>query len=80
MQLRTVPIDPQHPNRIAVMYGPVVLVQEQTPTLSKPDSEIEIKPAGEPLSFVVSRAKALNMLPFYRVAFGTPYSMYFDLV
>jgi hypothetical protein len=80
MRLRSVPIDRQHPNRVAVMFGPVVLVQEQTSTFGRLDPDTDIKPAGEPLSFVVSGAKAPTMLPFYRVGFGTPYSMYFDLV
>ena len=80
MRLRTMPIDHQHPNRVAVMYGPLVLVQEQTPTLGRLDPETDIKAAGEPLSFVVSGVRTPTMLPFYRIGFGTPYSMYFDLV
>jgi hypothetical protein len=81
MQLRTVPIDRQHPNRIAVMYGPVVLVQEQTPALmlGKLDPQADLKPTGKPLSFVASHAQTPVMEPCYRIGFGTPYSMYFDL-
>jgi uncharacterized protein len=29
MALRTVPIDPQHPERVAIMYGPLVLAQDE---------------------------------------------------
>jgi hypothetical protein len=79
LRLRTVPIDRQHPNRVAVMYGPVVLVQEQRPRLTGPDPGKQIVPAGEALSFVVSAGRT-TMLPFYRIGFNTPYSMYFELV
>ncbi len=34
MQLRSVPIDRQHPNLVALAYGPVVLAQEQFPVLA----------------------------------------------
>ena len=33
MRLALVPIDEQHPHRVAVMFGPVVLVRDQTPIL-----------------------------------------------
>ena len=33
MRLTLAPIDEQHPHRVAVMYGPVVLVRDQTPVL-----------------------------------------------
>jgi uncharacterized protein len=33
MKPRAVPVDPQHPNRIAVMYGPLLMVQDARYTL-----------------------------------------------
>jgi len=82
MRLRTVPIDSRHPNRVAVMVGPVVLVQEQTPRLAigRFDPQADLRAADKPLSFLASRSAAPMLEPFYRIGFGAPYSMYFDLV
>jgi hypothetical protein len=81
MQLRAVPIDRFHPNRVAIAYGPVVLVQEQKPILaiSKQDPQAELKPADKPLQFMGDASNAPLLKPFYRVGYATPYAIYFDV-
>lgn len=80
MQLRTIPIDKQHPNRVAFAYGPVVLVQEQRPTFKFPagDPQSNFKPADEPLRFVGLGSRPPVLQPFYSVGYATPYAIYFD--
>jgi len=81
MALALVPVDPQHPKRVAVMYGPVVLVRDESPRLA---------PSGaNPTDWIVRRGKGLDFSaagqpqggfrPFYTVGPGVPYDMYFDL-
>jgi hypothetical protein len=81
MELMMIPVDRKHPSRIALTYGPVVLVQEQDPKLllSKPNLRPEMKPTGKPLVFATSHAAIPVMKPFYSIGLGRPYSMYFDL-
>ncbi len=81
MKLRTIPIDKQHPRRVAFAYGPVVLVQTTEPTLPIEPAEAAMQfvpDQKEALSFTVAQPKA-SFVPFYRVGKGTPYNMYFDL-
>jgi hypothetical protein len=44
MELRLVPIDMQHPNRVAVMHGPVVLAMQEAccrrPLLMEPGFDL----------------------------------------
>jgi uncharacterized protein len=44
MQLRLVPVDTQHPNRVAVMHGPVVLAMHEAccrrPLLMEPGADL----------------------------------------
>lgn len=81
MQPRTIPIDVQHPNRVAIAYGPVILAQEQKPTLeiSKQDPQAGLKLADQPLHFVGRALPAPLLKPFYQIGYATPYAIYFDL-
>jgi hypothetical protein len=90
MRLRLVPIDKLHPQRVAVMYGPVVLIQDGRYTqrlTSVPGREdLGITRVGSGLQF---RAEAHSksifrpewgvFMPFYEIGQGFPYWMYFDL-
>jgi uncharacterized protein len=82
MQLQLAPIDPQHPNRVAVMYGPVVLVRPDparlvlsAPSLAKSFNSRD----REGLEFELVGQPGGMMLPFYKVGHLQPYTMYFDL-
>ena len=81
MHLRTIPIDKQHLNRVAFTYGPVVLVQEETPRFLVPakNPETRFKPADGPLRFLAQGLHSPMLQPFYSVGYATPYSMYFDI-
>jgi DUF1680 family protein len=93
MQLRLVPVDKQHPNRTALLYGPVVLVQDgrYTRELIRAEGAEELSkqivPTGKPLEFRITDsvpndvfAPAWGMfVPFYQVGREFPYRMYFDL-
>jgi hypothetical protein len=93
MRLRLVPIDTQHPSRSALMYGPVVLVQDgrytRQPNLNRNGSDLakRIVQADKPLEFKVVddlppspfMPSTGAIMPFYRIAAGVPYRMYLDL-
>jgi DUF1680 family protein len=87
-----VPIDKQHPHRVALMYGPVVLVQDGrwSRGLSKAPSDPDLSKwmvrMGKRLEFRVAEQPretfALawgTFMPFYRAGEGIPYRMYHDL-
>lgn len=81
MRLRTVPIDQQNPDRVALVYGPVVLVQKLESTLSQKTGGISLpaKQGSEGLSFSGGPKYTGEFVPFYALGAGTPYNMYFDL-
>src|SRR5208283_4528952 len=81
MQIAFVPIDEQHPHRVAVRYGPVVLVRNQDPILIPKGNDISdwIVARGEPLEFNGVAQPQGTFTPFYKVGKGTPYNMYFDV-
>jgi DUF1680 family protein len=81
MHLALAPIDKQHPNRVAVTYGPVVLVRNQEPILAPTGNAVSgwIVPSGQPLEFNGVAQPHGTFMPFYKVGRGTPYNMYFDL-
>jgi len=81
MELALKPVDAQHPNRVAAVYGPVVLVQERETidSPSRPDPSKWITPAGGPLEFRSEQRSTATFVPFYRVPHGTSYRMYYDL-
>jgi uncharacterized protein len=81
MRLALAPVDAQHPNRRAVVYGPVVLVRNEEPRLvpSAGDPGSWIRPQGAALRFAAAGQPNGEFLPFYRIGAGQPYNMYFDL-
>jgi hypothetical protein len=63
------------------MYGPVVLVRDQTPMLSfkADDLSSSLIAAGQALEFSSPAQPPGAFIPFYKVGKGTPYNMYFNL-
>ena len=81
MELTAVPVDKQHPNRVAFRYGPVVLVrtEESFQVPSRTELSRGISPGGKPLEFKTEEGARGNLVPFYQIGNGVPYRMYLDL-
>jgi uncharacterized protein len=89
MALRTVPVDRQHPDRAAIMYGPVVLAQDEAccrrPFSISPTTELNTRliREGEGLRFrmtnIVPERHTRYLQPLYSVPGFWPYWIYFDL-
>jgi hypothetical protein len=81
MHLALAPIDEQHPHRVAVTYGPIVLVRTEDPVLIPQGHDVSdwMVARGQPLEFNGVAQPQGTFLPFYKVGKGTPYNMYFDL-
>ena len=81
MQLAYAPIDPQHGNRVALTYGPLVLVRRESTRLApgRGDLSCWIARDGEGLQFRAENQPNGLFVPFYKVGFGEGYHMYFDL-
>jgi DUF1680 family protein len=81
MQLSLSSIDKQRPHRVALTYGPVVLVQDQQPTLLSTKAELSqwLVREGEPLLFRATGLRAGIFRPFYDVGYRAAYGMYFDV-
>jgi hypothetical protein len=83
MRVAYAPIDKQRSNRVALPYGPMVLVQQHQSRLIPSGSTLEnwTQPGSRALEFhVTPQAKRAGIFePFYRVGADTAYAMYFDL-
>ena len=81
MEPRLIPIDKQHPHRVALACGPVVLVrvQETSRVASREHLTEWISSMERPLEFRTRAETTGRFVPFYRVEYGVPYRMYFDL-
>jgi DUF1680 family protein len=89
LKLRMVPIDPQHPRRVAVVRGPVVLVMddwvfEEIPRLPEPkDLDRWLVPDKQPGVFRIvphdGKELQARFRPLYAVGEVTPYRIYYDL-
>ena len=88
MALRTLPVDPQHPRRAAVLWGPVVLAQDEAccrrPLALNRGEDLEDRLVREgPLRFrIVDTAPERHtrfLEPFYAFRAFWPYWVYFDL-
>jgi DUF1680 family protein len=80
MRPRLVPVDQQHPNRVAVVVGPVVLVREIESSLAVTDrdpSKWLLSTGG--LEYRTASQANRPFVPFYSLDKGAPYGMYFDL-
>ena len=89
MELAFAPVDRQHPRRIALTYGPVVLVADRGPrwpwggtlggALEDPSAWIER--TERPLTFQVqNETPGRTFRPFYELGQDETYWMYFDLL
>jgi DUF1680 family protein len=89
MRLRAVPVDRQHPDRAAIMHGPVVLAQDEgccrRPFSIAPATELTTRLIrdGEQLRFritnTVPERHTRYLQPLYSVPGFWPYFVYFDL-
>jgi uncharacterized protein len=89
MELRSMPVDPQHPCRAAIAYGPVVLAQDEAccrrPFTVSPQTALtkRLVKEGERLSFRilngVPERHTRYLLPLYTFRANWPYFVYFDL-
>jgi len=89
MTLRTLPVDSQHPDRVAILYGPVVLAQDEAccrrPFALEPGGRLESRLVCDsvPLRFnLVDTTPERHrrwLEPLYRFPGFWPYWVYFDL-
>jgi DUF1680 family protein len=90
LRLRMSAVDQQHPNRVAIVRGPVVLALDYNyhdPAFTLPNNEDDLNEwlvaDGSPIVFRVARPDGrpvrLKFRPFYEFAEDFPYLMYFDL-
>ena len=89
LRLRTEAVDRWHPDRVAVLRGPVVLALDYNyhdPAFELPKTDADLNrwlvPDDKPAVFRVQRpdgrAVRLKFRPFYEMAEDFPYLMYFD--
>ncbi|HEY6448672.1 MAG TPA: beta-L-arabinofuranosidase domain-containing protein [Acidobacteriaceae bacterium] len=81
MKLAFAAVDPQHPHRVAAVYGPVVLVRSQETVVVPNASDISrwIVSKGAGLEFHAENRATAGFVPFYQLHAHTGYGMYFDL-
>jgi len=88
--LRYMAVDPQHSKRVAVVRGPVVMVQDRLadePTFPLPDKQEDLNkwlvPDEAPAVFRLAPPIGSNIRakfqPFYAIGESYPYRIYFDL-
>jgi hypothetical protein len=75
------PVDKQHPNRVALMYGPVVLVRPESPLIptGKGDPSNWVVRQGPKLAFQAGKLAPPRLVPFYELGHNASYCMYFDV-
>jgi hypothetical protein len=92
MRLRAEPIDEQHPERVAILYGPVVLVEDlrfnlglqmQAGRHSPEDLAARLRQGENPLHFDVidppdQVIRSGRFYPYYAAQRDIPYRMYHD--
>ena len=89
MALRAVPVDPQHGDRVAILYGPIVLAQDEAccrrPFTMGAMTSLESRLLKEegPLRFrilnLVPELHTRYLQPLYSIPGFWPYWVYFDL-
>lgn len=89
MALRAQPIDPQHPGRAAILYGPVVLAQDEAccrrPFTIAPETALATRLVkdGPGIRFRITNGvperHTRYLLPLYALPENWPYFVYFDL-
>jgi uncharacterized protein len=78
MRVRKVPVDAQHSRRVAMVYGPVVLVQRVESALNPSGELVKRVPSEPSLTFSALQQPAGDFVPFYAIGAGEAYNMYFD--
>lgn len=92
MSLRAEPVDAQHPNRVAILYGPIVLVEDLRFNLglqmpaghhTPDDLKARLRAADHPLHFRVvdppeQVIRSGPFFPYYAAKESMPYRMYHD--
>jgi DUF1680 family protein len=89
MELRMLPVDKQHPRRVAILYGPVVLAQHEAccrrPFALEPGADLERRLVCDPVPLrfnMVDTAPERHrrwLEPLYRIPGFLPHWVYFDL-
>jgi hypothetical protein len=81
MRLALSPIDHQHPNRVAVMCGPIVLVRDDSTKLVLDTKDLgrSFSPGMQSPEFVLAAQPRSAMVPFFKMGYQQPYTMYFDV-
>jgi hypothetical protein len=89
MALRAVPVDRQHPDRVSVMWGPVVLAQDEAccrrPFSLEPGTDLTSRLVRETpeLRFRITDTSPERhtrfLQPLYTIPGFWPYWVYFDL-
>jgi uncharacterized protein len=89
MALRMMPVDRQHPNRAAIMWGPVVLAQDEAccrrPLALERNEDLERRLVRDEsalrfrITDVMPERHARFLQPFYTFPAFWPYWVYFDL-
>ena len=87
MSLRAVPVDPQHPSRAAIMFGPTVLAQDEAccrrPFSLAPETMLESRLVQEATRFritnTVPERHTRYLVPFHTLPANWPYWVYFNL-
>ena len=76
MELVYAPVDQQHPKRVALVYGPTVLVKRKNPMSA---DALRFSKTDQKLRFALRPNNEDEFVPFYSQGFHEPYEMYFDL-
>jgi uncharacterized protein len=81
MRLSLSAIDPQHSRRIAMTYGPVVLVRLHEQSLIPTAGAVSdwVNAGSRPLEFRALNQPSGSFVPFYKLPEDANYTMYFDL-
>jgi DUF1680 family protein len=78
MHIQYSQVDAQHPHRVALVYGPTVLVKKQEPMSGNSLRSLSRPQPG--LQFELPSSGRNEFAPFYAIGFREPYEMYFDIV
>lgn len=89
LSLRLSPVDPQHPKRAAVLYGPLLLAQDARytlPLVMQPDDDLSKRLVRQsnalefrPTEIATHEQKTGKFLPYFSFPEGDPYRVYFDI-
>jgi DUF1680 family protein len=78
LEFALVPIDPQHPKRVAITRGPVVFVRKGQGAVLNDMTGWKRK-GNDSAVFLAEVKPNIELVPFYRMVQDEPYLMYFDI-